>query len=159
MKMSLFEIYNDFANDKNISDLLRSHSIPLTKFESIDKEYLRIFDSYLESREISRNDIMVLTSMLIQNVSILMSVANYIRETSKGNLISFSKNVFIPLTQLCRDQCSYCTFKYEPGEGPLLVTPDEVLKSAKRPLSLDALSYYLFLAISPKRNMRFIVTN
>ena len=68
MKMSLFEIYNDFANDKNISDLLRSHSIPLTKFESIDKEYLRILDSYLESREISRNDIMVLTSMPIQGL-------------------------------------------------------------------------------------------
>ncbi len=136
MKMSLFEIYNDFSNDKNISDLLRSHSIPLTKFESIDKEYLRILDSYLERREISRNDIMVLTSMPIQNVSILMSVANYIRETSKGNLISFSKNVFIPLTQLCRDQCSYCTFKYEPGEGPLLVTPDEVLKSAKKAVEL-----------------------
>jgi FO synthase len=28
----------------------------------------------------------------------------------KGDLVSFSRNVFIPLTNLCRDRCAYCTF-------------------------------------------------
>jgi len=28
----------------------------------------------------------------------------------KGALVSFSRNVFIPLTNLCRDRCGYCTF-------------------------------------------------
>ncbi len=28
----------------------------------------------------------------------------------KGDVVSFSRNVFIPLTNLCRDRCAYCTF-------------------------------------------------
>jgi FO synthase len=32
----------------------------------------------------------------------------------KGDLVSVSKNVFIPLTNLCRDRCAYCTFAVKP---------------------------------------------
>ena len=35
----------------------------------------------------------------------------------KGDEVSFSKNVFIPLTNLCRDRCAYCTFAVQP-ESP-----------------------------------------
>jgi FO synthase len=31
----------------------------------------------------------------------------------KGPRVSFSRNVFIPLTNLCRDRCGYCTFAKE----------------------------------------------
>ena len=31
-----------------------------------------------------------------------------------GNRVTFSKKVFIPLTQLCRDVCHYCTFAKTP---------------------------------------------
>lgn len=47
-------------------------------------------------------------------------------------VVSFSKKVFIPLTQLCRDVCHYCTFAHAPRElkSPYL-SPDEVLSIAK----------------------------
>ncbi|MFI5324115.1 MAG: 7,8-didemethyl-8-hydroxy-5-deazariboflavin synthase CofG, partial [Thermodesulfobacteriota bacterium] len=45
--------------------------------------------------------------------------------------LSFSRNVFVPLTRLCRNRCGYCTFKYEPDEGPLLLMPEEVVEMAK----------------------------
>ena len=32
----------------------------------------------------------------------------------KGRAVSVSKNVFIPLTNLCRDRCAYCTFAQQP---------------------------------------------
>ena len=32
----------------------------------------------------------------------------------KGERVSFSRNVFIPLTNLCRDRCAYCTFAKQP---------------------------------------------
>ncbi|UCE84739.1 MAG: 7,8-didemethyl-8-hydroxy-5-deazariboflavin synthase CofG [Deltaproteobacteria bacterium] len=35
----------------------------------------------------------------------------------KGDVITFSRNVFIPLTNLCRDRCSYCTFA-KPDDSP-----------------------------------------
>ena len=38
--------------------------------------------------------------------------------------LSYSKKVFIPLTTLCRDYCSYCTFRKDPGQpGAHFMTP------------------------------------
>ena len=47
-------------------------------------------------------------------------------------VISYSRKVFIPLTQLCRDICSYCTFAQAPQQGKrAYLTADEVLAIAK----------------------------
>jgi FO synthase len=39
------------------------------------------------------------------------------KRRGKGDLVSFSRNVFIPLTNLCRDRCAYCTFA-KPDDSP-----------------------------------------
>ncbi len=63
----------------------------------------------------------------------LLAAATEIRAAGKGNVVSFSKKVFIPLTTLCRDYCSYCTFRKDPGQpGAHFMTPDEVLALAER---------------------------
>ncbi len=67
------------------------------------------------------------------SLSDLLSVATELRAEGKGNVITFSKKVFIPLTTLCRDYCSYCTFRKDPGEpGAHFMTPSEVLALAER---------------------------
>jgi FO synthase len=38
------------------------------------------------------------------------------RRRGKGDRVSVSKNVFIPLTNLCRDRCGYCTFAVQPDD-------------------------------------------
>jgi FO synthase len=38
------------------------------------------------------------------------------KRRGKGDLVSVSKNVFIPLTNLCRDRCGYCTFAKQPDD-------------------------------------------
>ncbi len=44
-----------------------------------------------------------------------------------GDRISFSRNVFIPLTNLCRDRCGYCTFAVQPDDpAARTYTLDEV---------------------------------
>jgi len=63
----------------------------------------------------------------------LLSAANELRSQGKGNVITYSKKVFIPLTTLCRDYCSYCTFRKDPGQpGAHFMTPGEVLALAER---------------------------
>ena len=48
------------------------------------------------------------------------------------SIVSYSRKVFIPLTQLCRDVCSYCTFAHAPQPGKrAYLTADEVLAIAK----------------------------
>ena len=63
----------------------------------------------------------------------LLAAATELRAQGKGNVITYSKKVFIPLTTLCRDYCSYCTFRKDPGQpGAHFMTPDEVLELAER---------------------------
>ncbi len=63
----------------------------------------------------------------------LLIAAADLRAQGKGSIITFSKKVFIPLTTLCRDYCSYCTFRKDPGQpGAHFMTPDEVLALAER---------------------------
>src|SRR5581483_527888 len=46
--------------------------------------------------------------------------------------ITYSRKVFIPLTNLCRDRCGYCTFARTPGDGVAhTMTPEEVLAVAR----------------------------
>src|SRR6266404_1443346 len=63
----------------------------------------------------------------------LLSAANELRSQGKGNVITYSRKVFFPLTTLCRDYCSYCTFRKDPGQpGAHFMTPQEVLALAER---------------------------
>src|SRR5579862_5611838 len=52
-----------------------------------------------------------------RDLTALMQVAGEVRDRGHGNLVSYSKKVFIPLTQLCRDVCHYCTFAHPPRKG------------------------------------------
>ena len=62
----------------------------------------------------------------------LMEEAALLRDEGHGELVSYSRKVFIPLTHLCRDVCHYCTFARppRPGESAYL-EPDEVLDIAR----------------------------
>lgn len=63
----------------------------------------------------------------------LLETACEVRRQGKGNVVSFSKKVFIPLTTLCRDYCGYCTFRKDPGQpGAHFMTPEEVLALAEQ---------------------------
>ena len=63
----------------------------------------------------------------------LLATASEIRARGKGTVVTFSKKVFIPLTTLCRDYCSYCTFRKDPGQpGAHFMTPEEVLAVAEQ---------------------------
>jgi FO synthase len=62
----------------------------------------------------------------------LLSVACEARDRFKPGVITYSRKVFIPLTNLCRDYCGYCTFRRDPGQaGAHTMAPDEVLQVAR----------------------------
>jgi FO synthase len=62
----------------------------------------------------------------------LMSRAAELAVAGFGQRVSYSRKVFIPLTQLCRDVCHYCTFAGPPRKGArAFMTPDEVLEVAR----------------------------
>ena len=59
------------------------------------------------------------------------------KRRGKGDLVSYSRNIFIPLTNLCRDRCDYCTF-------------------AKLPDSPDAKTYTLDEVAEVTRDVAFV---
>ncbi|MGE3771925.1 MAG: 5-amino-6-(D-ribitylamino)uracil--L-tyrosine 4-hydroxyphenyl transferase CofH [Gammaproteobacteria bacterium] len=62
----------------------------------------------------------------------LLACASRIRDAGFGNLVTYSKKVFIPLTQLCRDDCHYCTFAKAPKRiAQAYMSLDEVLEVAR----------------------------
>src|ERR1700686_1658439 len=62
----------------------------------------------------------------------LLSAAMEARQRFKPGVITYSRKVFIPLTNLCRDYCGYCTFRRDPGQpGAHTMTPDQVLEVAR----------------------------
>jgi 7,8-didemethyl-8-hydroxy-5-deazariboflavin synthase CofG subunit len=59
----------------------------------------------------------------------LLSAATEVRQSFKPGVVSYSRKVFIPLTNLCRDYCGYCTFRRDPGQpGAHTMTPEQVLE-------------------------------
>ncbi len=62
----------------------------------------------------------------------LLTAASALRDRRTGRIITYSRKVFIPLTNLCRDTCGYCTFVRQPRD-PLAktLTPEEVLAIAR----------------------------
>ncbi len=84
----------------------------------------------LEGRGVSRED--ALSLMDEAPLAALLRAAAAVRDRFKGNTVSYSRKVFIPLTHLCRDYCGYCTFRADPQAGVQpYMTPDEVLSVAE----------------------------
>jgi 7,8-didemethyl-8-hydroxy-5-deazariboflavin synthase CofG subunit len=80
---------------------------------------------------ISREAALALIRCPDEELSQLLAVARETKERFKPGVITYSRKVFIPLTNLCRDYCGYCTFRRDPGEaGAHTMTPAEILSVA-----------------------------
>lgn len=63
----------------------------------------------------------------------LMARATGIRRAAWGTTVTYSRKVFVPLTNMCRDTCAYCTFVKHPDDPAAgIMTPDQVLATARK---------------------------
>jgi 7,8-didemethyl-8-hydroxy-5-deazariboflavin synthase CofG subunit len=46
----------------------------------------------------------------------LLLAAGTMRDHGKGRHVTYSRKVFLPITNLCRDRCTYCTFRKDPDD-------------------------------------------
>jgi len=81
----------------------------------------------------------------------LLQGADTLRAQHHGDVITYSRKVFLPLTNLCRDYCGYCTFRKDPGDpGAKTMTPDEVLEVASTGASLGCREALFSLGDKPE---------
>lgn len=64
--------------------------------------------------------------------------------------VSYSLNVFLPITNLCRNHCFYCGFRREPNDGAWFMFPEEVLKLAERAKATECSEALLTLGELPE---------
>ncbi|MCS7116223.1 MAG: 7,8-didemethyl-8-hydroxy-5-deazariboflavin synthase CofG [Nitrososphaerota archaeon] len=67
--------------------------------------------------KLSFEDAMILTKVDGEELPLLLASALSIKRSYYGRVVTYSRKVFIPLTRLCRNRCSYCGFRAETGHA------------------------------------------
>jgi len=63
----------------------------------------------------------------------ISAIASSIRDKHWGKIITYSRKIFVPLTNMCRDTCGYCTFVKHPSHpAARIMTPEQVLREAEK---------------------------
>jgi FO synthase len=85
----------------------------------------------------------------------MMKAAAELRDRAHGAVVSYSRKVFIPLTQLCRDSCHYCTFAHPPRRGArVYLNRDKVLAIAGAGAQAGCHEALFTLGDKPERRYR-----
>ena len=79
-----------------------------------------------ESEEIKKEQIFELIEDVPKQV--IFETASKLRDKNKGKVVSFSKKAFFNIINLCRDTCSYCTYKAEPDDIKLSLMDEQTVK-------------------------------
>ncbi len=102
-----------------------------------------ILNHSLEGGKISEIEALELFNSYKQDPKDLFKASQHLRIKHKGKFVTFSKKVFFNIVNLCKDTCSYCTYKAEPFESKLVMMPkseaEELMKVAKRYRCVEAL--------------------
>jgi FO synthase len=89
-----------------------------------------LLTGFAPDRRLSREEALALVD--ISDLTPLLTAASARRDVAHGDAVSYSRKVFIPLTQLCRDVCHYCTFAHPPRKGErAFLTREQVLAIAE----------------------------
>jgi len=100
-------------------------------------------NNVLENKSISRDEIIQIYENSKNNPNELFSTARNLRKKFKNDSVTFSKKAFFNIINLCKDTCSYCTYKAEPSEQKLSLMSKQEIKQllhlAKRYRCVEAL--------------------
>jgi FO synthase len=74
------------------------------------------------------------------------------RDRIFGAVVTYSPKVFLPLTNLCRNRCDYCSFRRSPGDaGEWTMTPAEVTDQLARARELGCAEALFCLGDKPEK--------
>ena len=100
------------TNEPNLS--LPPPHAPFTRAEAEHLVKDAVDDGRLDREPALRLAYHLATPVILE---VVLEGAHESKRRSKGDRVSVAKNIFIPLTNLCRDRCSYCTFA-KPPDSP-----------------------------------------
>ncbi|WP_430462735.1 7,8-didemethyl-8-hydroxy-5-deazariboflavin synthase CofG [Thalassolituus sp. LLYu03] len=82
---------------------------------------------------LTRSEALQLAHVTGPDLHALCKEAAAVRDLCFGNTLTWSRKIFIPLTNMCRDTCGYCTFvKNTDADGAHYMSPSEVLDVVRK---------------------------
>lgn len=110
-----------------------------------------ILARYLDGKLLGRSEALSLCSVEGDELSELLATAARLRDRHKGRVVTFSPKIFVPLTNLCRDFCGYCTFRKAPDEpGAKTMSLDEVLRVVRQGKAMGCTEVLFSLGDKPE---------
>ena len=95
-----------------------------------DSPISEILEKCLEKKSISKDDALCLLES--KDIISILRLSTLLKTRFKKDVITYSRKIFINITNLCRDFCSYCTYRKNPFESStVMMKPTEIIKLAK----------------------------
>lgn len=88
-----------------------------------------LLNKVFDEREITSTDAYQIYQESESNPFEIYKASQILRNKNKGRIVTYSRKVFFNLINLCRDTCSYCTYKSEPGESKMSMMSKQDISS------------------------------
>ena len=87
----------------------------------------------------------------VETMPALLEAAAGRRDRTWGRTVTYSRKAFLPVTNLCRDRCTYCTFRKDPDDPDAwTMTPDEIEAWSRRARALGCKEALMCLGDKPE---------
>lgn len=91
-----------------------------------------LLNRVIDGKEITKEEAFEIYSNAEFSPFDLYKAASLLRDKNKGRIVTYSRKIFFNLINLCRDTCSYCTYKAEVGDSKLsMMSKQEVTNLSK----------------------------
>jgi FO synthase len=108
----------------------------------------------LAGADLGRDDVVALLAS-VPSTDALLRAAGARRDAAWGRTVTYSPKVFLPVTNLCRDRCTYCTFRKDPDDPDAwTMLPDEIRAWSERGRALGCREALLCLGDKPELAFR-----
>jgi 7,8-didemethyl-8-hydroxy-5-deazariboflavin synthase CofG subunit len=110
-----------------------------------------ILDRVVAGARLSARDAIALIECPDSDLDMVLNAAAGMRDRAKGRDVTYSRKVFLPVTNLCRDRCTYCTFRKDPGDpGAWTMTLAEIAEWSRRGRELGCKEALMCLGDKPE---------
>jgi 7,8-didemethyl-8-hydroxy-5-deazariboflavin synthase CofG subunit len=111
-----------------------------------------ILDSALAGARLTDGDAIALIECPDRDLDAMLSAAAELRDRGHPRRdVTYSRKVFLPVTNLCRDRCTYCTFRKDPGDpGAWTMMPAEIAEWSARGADLGCKEALMCLGDKPE---------
>ena len=118
---------------------------------SVGNSVREIADRAMAGARLSEADAIALIECSDADLKHLLAAAGRMRDQAKGRDVTYSRKVFLPVTNLCRDRCTYCTFRKDPGDpGAWTMTLEEIAQWSRRGHKLGCKEALMCLGDKPE---------